>query len=461
VRWPARASSSNFTVLKQQGIPLQVYYLKELFARYCENKRVLMFVDVHGHSIKRNVFMYGCNSAAFGTSNFGHVAQHKEWFHREFALPKLFSERCSFLSYKDCHFEVSKSKAQTGRSVVFREYGIVHSYTLEASVCGADRPGHGLVHFSTDDLEEVGAEFLRVVAEYACTKESEWGTSDLAIREIQASAEPEGPPPGSSVLDFYYQSLASFKQRGPISITDLMSSLGTDPEDDKSGSSSESETSDEDEDRGGDGCFGEGKSAAGADIDDLDGAEPFAEAATSAPEPRPDASPETKHSHRSKHREESSEQLQQASAAPANQQPLAVSCQVPLAHEPPPALAPTESVARVAEEGLVPLQRPSTSAARVIPDASWAPSAPVSLSALLSSLPTISASGQPGGLSGGSGGDSGGQLSAVQSPRKSPRRSAEYSRGNALSMLETRRSRVVRPGTPPLRIDPALCVLSF
>ncbi|KAJ1484455.1 hypothetical protein T484DRAFT_1797006 [Baffinella frigidus] len=42
---------------------------------------------------------------------------------------------------RDCHFDIDKSKAHTGRSVVFREFGIVHSYTLEASVCGTERPG--------------------------------------------------------------------------------------------------------------------------------------------------------------------------------------------------------------------------------------------------------------------------------------------------------------------------------
>jgi len=45
-----------------------------------------------GHSIKRNVFMYGCNSAAFGTSNFGHLDQHKEVPRESSLLTTYWSE---------------------------------------------------------------------------------------------------------------------------------------------------------------------------------------------------------------------------------------------------------------------------------------------------------------------------------------------------------------------------------
>ena len=44
------------------------------------------------------------------------------------------------------------------------------------------------------------------VAEYATQKESEWGTSEAAAKELRGVlfSAPEGPPPGSSVLNLYY-----------------------------------------------------------------------------------------------------------------------------------------------------------------------------------------------------------------------------------------------------------------
>lgn len=46
----------------------------------------VLFIDVHGHSAKRNVFLYGCS----GSDG------------REKLLPRLLSQRCSHVSFRDC-----------------------------------------------------------------------------------------------------------------------------------------------------------------------------------------------------------------------------------------------------------------------------------------------------------------------------------------------------------------------
>ena len=136
----------------------------------------MLYCDVHGHSTKKNVFMYGCNSSAFGSSYFGCTDAHAKGLRREQLFPKLFrsppslvrltisfyfynrclvltldsrarvaidltvghSERCAYVSYKDCHYDVDKKKENTGRAAVARECAMIHSYTLEASLCGFD-----------------------------------------------------------------------------------------------------------------------------------------------------------------------------------------------------------------------------------------------------------------------------------------------------------------------------------
>ena len=37
-----------------------IYYAKELLSALCEEREVYMFCDIHGHSVKHNLFMYGC-----------------------------------------------------------------------------------------------------------------------------------------------------------------------------------------------------------------------------------------------------------------------------------------------------------------------------------------------------------------------------------------------------------------
>jgi hypothetical protein len=94
--------------------------LKEL------KEQVLIYMDMHGHSRKRNVFMYGC------------LSSEKEVNHHRNnnlirALPYLMSQRNKLFSFSDCKFANEKEKESTGRVVVFKEIGILASYTLEST----------------------------------------------------------------------------------------------------------------------------------------------------------------------------------------------------------------------------------------------------------------------------------------------------------------------------------------
>ena len=86
-------------------------------------------------------------------------------FHSEVCF-RCCSERCPFVSFKDCLFEVDRKKENTGRAAVARECSVVHSYTLEASFCGSDLVGGNLIHFTTGDLEEIGTQMIKTVAAY-------------------------------------------------------------------------------------------------------------------------------------------------------------------------------------------------------------------------------------------------------------------------------------------------------
>ena len=39
-----------------------IFFTKQLVAAYHRENQVVLFCDMHGHSRKRNVFMYGCVS---------------------------------------------------------------------------------------------------------------------------------------------------------------------------------------------------------------------------------------------------------------------------------------------------------------------------------------------------------------------------------------------------------------
>ena len=60
---------------------------------------------------------------------------------------------CTVLWHFD--YSLSQSKDTTARVVVARELGIMNSYTLEASFCGANFGRYSTCHFTTMHFEQV------------------------------------------------------------------------------------------------------------------------------------------------------------------------------------------------------------------------------------------------------------------------------------------------------------------
>mmetsp|Transcript_47300 Transcript_47300/g.86861 ORF Transcript_47300/g.86861 Transcript_47300/m.86861 type:complete len:756 (-) Transcript_47300:91-2358(-) len=118
-----------------------VYYAKNMLRHLIEDRDVILYIDLHGHSLKRNVFMYG-NSEACSL--------------REKVFPRLLSKNSDYFQFDDCCWKVQKGKESTARVVVYRELQIINSFTLEASFCGADFGSLADQHFTTKHLEEMG-----------------------------------------------------------------------------------------------------------------------------------------------------------------------------------------------------------------------------------------------------------------------------------------------------------------
>lgn len=132
-----------------------IYHTKELIAREHQTRGVVFYCDLHGHSRKQNVFMYGCDTKKRPNPRARFFPQN---------LAKL---KHSFLSLPDCSFKVSKDKEATARVVLAYELEIPWSFTLEASFCGTNITTRCSgscdesetpcgVHFTTHDLCRIG-----------------------------------------------------------------------------------------------------------------------------------------------------------------------------------------------------------------------------------------------------------------------------------------------------------------
>ncbi|XP_078070577.1 cytosolic carboxypeptidase 1 isoform X2 [Mustelus asterias] len=149
----------------------------------------LVFCDYHGHSRKKNVFMYGCSiketvwqtdvsaSSCDLQEDLGYrlfwafcatklmeknyvKIKHDRFGHSETqTLPKVLNQIAPAFCMSSCSFVVEKSKESTARVVVWREIGVTRSYTMESTYCGCDQGKYKGQQIGTRELEEMGAKF--------------------------------------------------------------------------------------------------------------------------------------------------------------------------------------------------------------------------------------------------------------------------------------------------------------
>lgn len=129
-----------------KGVHPTVYYLKSFMAAQRKLRDITMYIDLHGHSRKYNVFMYGCDDK-------------KRPKPQVRAFPQFFATHSigrKYVCFSDCSFHVKKGRESTARVVVAKEINIPLSFTLEATFCGANYGPLKHCHMNIGHLQEVG-----------------------------------------------------------------------------------------------------------------------------------------------------------------------------------------------------------------------------------------------------------------------------------------------------------------
>ena len=114
-----------------------IYHAKRLIKAFAKERDLELICDLHGHSRRMKIFMYGCEIT------------DRPALTRTF--PYLLSKVSPFFDYKSCSFHMQKSKESTLRISMFKETQIPNVFTLEASFCGDNG-----IHFNTSDLMLMG-----------------------------------------------------------------------------------------------------------------------------------------------------------------------------------------------------------------------------------------------------------------------------------------------------------------
>ena len=168
-----RCSLAGVDLNRQWKMPSKVlhptiYALKLLMMAQRKVREISMYVDLHGHSRKYNVFMYGCDDK-------------KKPKPQVRAFPKFFSMHSvgrKYVCYADCSFHVKKGRESTARVVVSKELNIPCSFTLEATFCGSNYGPLKYCHMHIGHMQEVGAALCDAILNFSI---SEGQVKDAAV----------------------------------------------------------------------------------------------------------------------------------------------------------------------------------------------------------------------------------------------------------------------------------------
>ncbi|KAL0884039.1 hypothetical protein ABMA27_016069 [Loxostege sticticalis] len=141
------------TVIRETYPP--VWHTKVMIRRLQEECGVAMYIDLHAHSRKHNVFIYGCESRR---------NSDKRLQEQVFPL-MLHKNAADKFSFENCKFRIQRSKEGTGRVVVWM-LGVANSYTMEASFGGSELGSRMSTHFSVQDYESLGKTFCETLLDF-------------------------------------------------------------------------------------------------------------------------------------------------------------------------------------------------------------------------------------------------------------------------------------------------------
>lgn len=130
-----------------------IYQLKKLVKSVHQERELTMFLDMHGHSRKSNVFMYGCDR------------RDNPKVCRLF--PYILSKLSPYFSFENSRFGIQKDKISTARVSFFKELQTANNiFTLESTFAGMDYGLDKGNHLSTKMLESVGRDVCRSLLIY-------------------------------------------------------------------------------------------------------------------------------------------------------------------------------------------------------------------------------------------------------------------------------------------------------
>lgn len=165
--------------------------LKALISRVWKEHELVAFLDLHAHSKQKCVFMYG-----------PHYPLHNEKYYKMRVLPRLICGKSPLFRYNSCKFRNERSKRKAARLVIWKEFKLANSYTVEASFYGYLNAERVTIPFSEDLLLGAGQAIAEGISEYIHLQDAELLEKDKRRikrknRKPKPSPKPNNPQDSS------------------------------------------------------------------------------------------------------------------------------------------------------------------------------------------------------------------------------------------------------------------------
>ncbi|XP_011298890.1 cytosolic carboxypeptidase 2 [Fopius arisanus] len=146
----------QYRTVMRESYP-SVWHTKLMIRRLMEECGIAIYCDLHAHSRKHNIFIYGCESKRAGC--YGKLTE------QIFPL-MLHKNAADKFSFENCKFHIEKGKEGTSRVVVWL-MGVQNSYTMEASMGGSKLGSRNGTHFCAQDYEQIGKAFCETLLDFS------------------------------------------------------------------------------------------------------------------------------------------------------------------------------------------------------------------------------------------------------------------------------------------------------
>ena len=213
--------------------------LKTLITRVWKEHDIIAFLDLHAHSKQKGVFMYG-----------PHYPLHNEKYYKMRVLPKLICGKSQVFRYASCKFRNERSKRKAARLVIWKEFKLANSYTVEASFYGFLTAERTTMSFNEELMLDAGKGIAEGIHDYVRLQDAELLEKDKRRFKRKSRKNKPFPDPSTRLenpQDSTLDEPTLDKPPESETIDDVMEEIKEEHPDNEPGEAEESDSSDGDE----------------------------------------------------------------------------------------------------------------------------------------------------------------------------------------------------------------------